>query len=121
MFTDIPEQVDFIDRMPDYDLSLYVNKKMKTDCDTSLDALERALPVLEAIPQESWNEQTIHDELFKLIAEMGVKNGYILWPVRVAISGKQFTPGGAIEIADIIGKPDTIARMKRSIEMLKNR
>ena len=52
---------------------------------------------------------------------MGVKNGYILWPVRVAISGKQFTPGGAIEIADIIGKPDTIARMKRSIEMLKNR
>ncbi len=121
VFTDIPEQVDFIDRMPDYDLSLYVNKKMKTDCDTSLDALERALPVLEAIPQESWNEQTIHDELFKLIAEMGVKNGYILWPVRVAISGKQFTPGGAIEIADIIGKPDTIARMKRSIEMLKNR
>lgn len=121
VFTDIPEQVDFIDRMPDYDLSLYVNKKMKTDCDTSLDALERALPVLEAIPQERWNEQTIHDELFKLIAEMGVKNGYILWPVRVAISGKQFTPGGAIEIADIIGKPDTIARMKRSIEMLKNR
>ena len=121
VFTDIPEQVDFIDRMPDYDLSLYVNKKMKTDCDTSLDALERALPVLEAIPQGSWNEQTIHDELSKLIAEMGVKNGYILWPVRVAISGKQFTPGGAIEIADIIGKPDTIARMKRSIEMLKNR
>lgn len=121
VFTDIPEQVDFIDRMPDYDLSLYVNKKMKTDCDTSLDALERALPVLEAIPQERWNEQTIHDELFKLIAEMGVKNGYILWPARVAISGKQFTPGGAIEIADIIGKPDTIARMKRSIEMLKNR
>ena len=121
VFTDIPEQVDFIDRMPDYDLSLNVNKKMKTDCDTSLDALERALPVLEAIPQERWNEQTIHDELFKLIAEMGVKNGYILWPVRVAISGKQFTPGGAIEIADIIGKPDTIARMKRSIEMLKNR
>ena len=121
VFTDIPEQVDFIDRMPDYDLSLYVNKKMKTDCDTSLDALERALPVLEAIPQERWNEQTIHDELFKLIAEIGVKNGYILWPVRVAISGKQFTPGGAIEIADIIGKPDTIARMKRSIEMLKNR
>jgi len=117
VFTDIPEQVDFIDEMPDYDLALYENKKMKTNCDTALDALERSLPVMEAV--EDWRFDVLHDELFKLIADMGVKNGYILWPVRVAISGKQFTPGGAFEIAEIIGKEDTISRMKRSIEMLK--
>lgn len=117
VFTDIPEQVDFIDEMPDYDLALYENKKMKTNCDTALDALERSLPVMEAI--EDWRFDVLHDALFKLIADMGVKNGYILWPVRVAISGKQFTPGGAFEIAEIIGKDETVSRMKRSIEMLK--
>ena len=121
VFSEIPEQVDFIDAMPDYELSLYDNKKMKTNADTALDALEKVLPVLEAIDEASWNFETIHDKLFELIASMEVKNGYILWPVRVAISGKQFTPGGAFEIAEIIGKADTIARMKRSIEMLKSR
>lgn len=121
VFSEIPEQVDFIDAMPDYELSLYDNKKMKTNADTALDALEKALPVLEAIDEASWNFETIHDKLFELIASMEVKNGYILWPVRVAISGKQFTPGGAFEIAEIIGKADTIARMNRSLEMLKSR
>ncbi len=121
VFADIPEQVDFIDEMPDYDLALYENKKMKTNADTALVALEASLPVLEAIDEEAWNFETIHDKLFELIASMEVKNGFILWPVRVAISGKQFTPGGAFEIAEIIGKADTIARMKRSLEMLKNR
>ena len=121
VFSEIPEQVDFIDAMPDYELSLYDNKKMKTNADTALDALEKVLPVLEAIDEENWNFETIHDKLFELIASMEVKNGYILWPVRVAISGKQFTPGGAFEIAEIIGKADTIARMKHSLEMLKSR
>ncbi len=121
VFADIPEQVDFIDAMPDYDLALYENKKMKTNADTALVALEASLPVLEAIDEADWAFDNIHDKLFELIASMEVKNGYILWPVRVAISGKQFTPGGAFEIAEIIGKADTIARMKRSIEMLKNR
>ncbi len=121
VFADIPEQVDFIDAMPDYELSLYENKKMKTNADTALVALEASLPVLEAIDEADWKFDNIHDKLFELIAAMEVKNGYILWPVRVAISGKQFTPGGAFEIAEIIGKADTIARMKRSIEMLKNR
>ena len=78
MFTDIPEQVDFIDEMPDYDLALYENKKMKTNCDTALDALTRSLPVMEAI--EDWRFDVLHDALFKLIADMGVKNGYVLSP-----------------------------------------
>ena len=117
VLTEIPDQVDFFDEMPDYDLALYENKKMKTNCETAIVALEKALPVLENL--EDWSFDALHDALFALIAEMEVKNGYILWPVRVAISGKQFTPGGALEIAEIIGKDETIKRMKRSIEMLK--
>ena len=104
--------------MPDYDLALYENKKMKTNRETAVDALNRSLPVLEAIPESEWNFQNLHDKLFELITEMGVKNGYVLWSLRVAISGKQFTPGGAFEIAEIIGKEETIARINRSVEML---
>ncbi len=118
VFSEIPEQVDFIDEMPDYDLSLYENKKMKTNRETAVDALNRSLPVLEAIPESEWNYESLHDKLFELIAEMGVKNGYVLWPLRVAISGKQFTPGGAFEIAEIIGKDETLKRLHRSMEML---
>ncbi|MCD7889936.1 MAG: glutamate--tRNA ligase [Oscillospiraceae bacterium] len=118
VFSEIPEQVDFIDEMPDYDLSLYENKKMKTNRETAVDALTRALPVLEAIPESDWNFQNLHDKLFELISEMGVKNGYVLWSLRVAISGKQFTPGGAFEIAEIIGKEETVKRINRSLEML---
>ncbi len=119
VFTDIPEQVDFIDSMPDYELSLYENKKMKTNCDTSYEVLTHTLPVLEGLKE--WNFDSLHDALFKLIADMEVKNGYVLWPVRVAISGKQFTPGGALEIADIIGRDDTLERMRRSIRKLESR
>ncbi len=118
VFSEIPEQVDFIDEMPDYDLSLYENKKMKTNRETAVDALTRALPVLEAIPESEWSFQNLHDRLFELISEMGVKNGYVLWSLRVAISGKQFTPGGAFEIAEIIGKKETLKRIHRSLEML---
>lgn len=116
VFTDIPDQVDFIDIMPDYDLSLYENKKMKTNRDTSLEVLKKALPALEGLKE--WNMDSLHECLFGLVAEMGVKNGYVLWPVRVAISGKQFTPGGALEIADIIGREDTLSRMRLSIDKL---
>ena len=117
VLTDIPAQVDFLDEMPEYDLSLYENKKMKTNRETSLEVLENVLPALENITD--WNFDVLHDVLFNLIAEMGVKNGYLLWPVRVAITGKQFTPGGAVEAADIIGKAETLSRMKRSIELLR--
>lgn len=119
LFTDIPEQVDFIDVLPEYDTVLYCHKKMKTDEGTSLVALKEALPVLEAI--ESWNTESIHEALFALVEKLGVKNGYILWPVRVALSGKQFTPGGAIEIAEIIGKIDSISRIKKGIEILESK
>lgn len=116
IFTDIPEQVDFIDALPEYDISMYCHKKMKTNEETSLIALKEALPVLENISE--WTVDNIHEALFGLVEKLGVKNGYILWPVRTAVSGKQFTPGGAVEMCYILGKEDTLARIKKGIEKL---
>lgn len=116
IFTDIPEQVDFIDNLPEYDISMYCHKKMKTNEETSLIALKESLPVLENISE--WTVDNIHEALFGLVEKLGVKNGYILWPVRTAVSGKQFTPGGAVEMCYILGKEDTLARIKKGIEKL---
>ncbi|MEF9976313.1 MAG: glutamate--tRNA ligase [Oscillospiraceae bacterium] len=116
VLSDIPEQIDFIDELPDYDLAMYENKKMKTNKETSKKALTDILPVLEGI--ESFTKDNIHTALFALIETLGVKNGIVLWPLRVAVSGKQFTPGGGIELAAIIGKEKAIARVKHAIELL---
>lgn len=116
VLSDIPEQIDFIDALPEYDTQMYTHKKMKTDAAISLDVLKKALPVIENITD--WTEEGVHEALFALIAEMGVKNGTVLWPVRTALSGKQFTPGGAIEIAYILGKDECISRIKKGIEKL---
>ncbi len=117
VFTDIPEQVDFIDEMPDYSIDLYTNKKMKTTPETSLNALKKILPVLEGL--DNFTQEGVHEALFKLIETEGVKNGVILFPLRVALSGKQFTPGGGVELAVILGKEDTLARLKKSIAKLE--
>ena len=116
VFSDIPEQVDFIDALPEYDLEMYRHKKMKTTPETALEALQAALPVLEGV--ETWDAEHIHEALFAKIAELGVKNGWMLWPVRTAVSGKQFTPGGGVELCAILGKEDTLSRMHTAIERL---
>ncbi|MDD2956690.1 MAG: glutamate--tRNA ligase [Oscillospiraceae bacterium] len=113
---DIPEQVDFIDSLPEYDTALYTHKKMKTNEESSLEALKAVLPVLEEL--DEFTELNIHDALFALIEKMGVKNGWLLWPVRVAVSGKQFTPGGGVEIAAILGKDETLSRLRKGVELL---
>ena len=89
---------------------------MKTNSENSLEALQAALPVLEAI--EDWTKENIHDELIALVERLELKNGRILWPIRVAVSGKAFTPGGGVELAHILGKDETIARINRGIEKL---
>lgn len=116
LFTDIPEQVDFIDKLPDYDIELYTHKKMKTNPETALEALKAVLPVLESL--DDFTEEKVHEAVFGLIAKMEVKNGWMLWPIRTALSGKQFTPGGGIELCAILGKDDTINRIKKGIEKL---
>ena len=113
---DIPEQLDFIDALPDYSTELYVHKKMKTDTENSLSSLREVLPALEAL--EDYSVEGVHGALFAVIERLGVKNGLILWPVRVAVSGKQFTPGGGVEICALLGKQETLARIRKGIELL---
>ncbi|MBR7163419.1 MAG: glutamate--tRNA ligase, partial [Clostridia bacterium] len=114
--SDIPEQLDFIDVLPEYDPALYCHKKMKTNEENSLTSLKEILPVLEGIAD--WNYDALHEALFSLIEKLEVKNGLILWPLRVAVSGKSFTPGGGIELAELLGKEETLARIKKGIELL---
>lgn len=116
ILSDIPEKLTFIDEMPDYDLSLYENKKMKTNAETAKQALELMLPVLEA--QGDFSFETLHTALFALIEKTGCKNGFMLWPLRVALSGLPMTPGGGIELAATIGKQKTIERIKAALERL---
>ncbi|NLC69131.1 MAG: glutamate--tRNA ligase [Clostridiaceae bacterium] len=116
VLSSIPENVDFIDNLPEYETSLYVHKKMKTDENVSLASLKTALPVLEEL--QTWDETVIHDALISLAGEMGIKNSQLLWPVRVALTGKEVSPGGAIEMASILGKSETIRRIKIGIEKL---
>lgn len=108
--------VDFLEEMPDYSTDLYTHKKMKTNPDVALNALKWVLPILESITD--FTEQSIHDTLIPAIAESGMKNGQVLWPLRIAISGKASTPGGAVEIAYLLGKDETIRRVKAAIEKL---
>ena len=116
LFTEIPEQVDFIDTLPEYDNSLYCHKKMKTNEENSLASLKDILPVLEEVTD--WTTDNIHEALFSLIERMGVKNGIVLWPLRVAVSGKSFTPGGGIELCYILGKEESLKRIRKGIEKL---
>ena len=116
LLTDIPEKVDFIDTLREYSDDLYFNKKMKTDPETALEALNIIKPILEGVTD--WNEENIHSALFAEIEKRGVKNGFMLWPLRVALSGKPLTPGGGIELAAILGKEDSIRRVEKGIEQL---
>ena len=117
VLTSIPEAVDFINELPDYDLQMFVHKKSKTTLENSFEALKGLLPVIEAM--DNWNETSIHDTVFAHIEALGVKNSLILWPLRTAVSGKAVTPGGAIEIADILGKQESIRRINIAIERLE--
>ncbi len=108
--------LDFIDTLPDYDVALYTHKKSKTNSEVALDTLNSVLPVLEGL--EDWNTDAIHDALFKLIEDKGCKNAIVLYPLRVAVSGKAFTPGGAIEICYLLGKEDSLERIRKGIEKL---
>ena len=116
IFTDIAEQIDFIDALPEYDLEMYRHKKMKTTPETAREALTKLLPVLETL--EDWTTDGIHGAVFGLIEQLGVKNGWMLWPLRTAVSGKPCTPGGGIELCAILGKDETIQRVRIAIERL---
>jgi glutamyl-tRNA synthetase len=113
---DIAPLVDFLDVLPDYSLELYVHKKMKTDQENSLEALQAVLPVLEGMPH--WTFDAIHEALVGLAQRLELKNGRIMWPVRVAVSGKESTPGGAVELCQILGRQETLRRIRDGISQL---
>lgn len=115
--TDIPEQVDFFDTLPEYSPELYRHKKMKTDEAISLDILKKLIPVISNISE--WTHEAIHDALFGLIAELEVKNGIVLWPLRTALSGKPTTPGGGVELCEILGKDESLSRINAGILLLE--
>lgn len=116
VFDRIPDMVAFLAKLPDYDTALYTHKKMKTDPDISRASLHMIKPVLEGIFE--WTEPVLHDTVLAAIAEAKLKNGAVLWPLRIAISGQANTPGGAIEIMRLLGKEKTLRRIDDGLTRL---
>lgn len=116
IFPDIRDHIDFFEELPEYDVAMYTHKKMKTNAQTSLEVLQEILPVLEA--QEDYSNDALYQTLLKYVEQKGCKNGYVMWPIRTAVSGKQMTPGGAIELMEVLGKEESLARIRKGIELL---
>lgn len=113
---EIVDMVDFFEELPEYNPEMYTHKKMKTNSENSLEVLTELLPILEKT--DDYSADGLHDVVFEYIAQKGCKNGQALWPLRTAVSGKQMTPAGAFEIMEIIGKVESILRIKKGIELL---
>ena len=116
VLTDIPEKLDFFDALPEYDTELFVHKKSKSDKDSSREMLGRVIPLFEAL--ESWEDENILNVMVQLAEELEVKNAKVMWPVRIAAAGKAVTPGGAVEICRILGKAETLRRLRIGLEKL---
>lgn len=117
VFPDIQEKIDFFEELPEYDISMYTHKKMKTNSENSLEVLQEMLPRLEEL--DDYSMEGIEGICKEYIAEKELKNGRVLWPLRTAVSGKQMTPGGAYEIMEILGKEESLARIRKGIAMLQ--
>lgn len=117
VFTQIPEMVDFLTAIPAYDAALFTNKKSKTNPEVAAHVLDLAISALDALPD--WAESAIHDTLLGVAAEQGLKNGTMLWPVRIALAGKTVTPGGAIEIAVLLGREESMKRLRTGRALLE--
>lgn len=118
VFPDIPGLVDFFEKLPEYDTAMYTHKKMKTNSETSLAVLKEVLPLLSK--QEDYSNDALYRMLCKFVSEKGYKNGYVLWPIRTAVSGRQMTPAGATEVMEILGKEESLKRIQKGIELLEN-
>lgn len=113
---DIKDHIDFFEAVPEYDIEMYSHKKMKTDAASSLAVLTEILPIFKE--QDDFGNDALYATISKFVSDKGVKNGYVLWPIRTAVSGKQMTPGGATEIMEILGKDESIARIEAAIKKL---
>lgn len=117
VFPEIRDHIDFFETLPEYDIAMYTHKKMKTNAETSLKVLKDVLPILEA--QEDFSNDALFAALSAYVSETGVKTGFVMWPVRTAVSGKQMTPAGATEIMEVLGKEESLKRIRKGIEMLE--
>ncbi|MCI7323758.1 MAG: glutamate--tRNA ligase [Lachnospiraceae bacterium] len=117
IFPDIREHIDFFEELPEYDVAMYTHKKMKTNTQTSLEVLTEVLPLLEE--QEDYSNDALYALLQDYVAKKEVKTGYVMWPIRTAVSGKQMTPGGATELMEVLGKEESIRRIRKGIELLQ--
>ena len=117
VFPDIADHVDFFEALPEYDTAMYTHKKMKTNAETSLKVLTDVLPLLEA--QDDFTNDALYGVLSKYVEDTGVKTGFVMWPIRTAVSGKQMTPAGATEIMEVLGKEESLARIRKGIQMLE--
>lgn len=118
VFPDIAEKIDFFEKLPEYDVAMYTHKKMKTNSENSLQVLKDFLPRLEAL--DTFNHDSLESVVKEYVSEKGCKNGLALWPLRTAVSGKQMTPGGAYEIMEILGKEESLQRIRKGIELLND-
>ena len=116
VFPDIADQTGFFEELPEYDNELYRHKKMKTDPEKGLDLLKEVLPLLEA--QDDYSNDALFELLKGFAEEKGYKIGYVMWPLRTAVSGKQNTPGGATELMEVFGKEESLRRIRAGIEKL---
>lgn len=116
VFPDIEAHIDFFEELPEYDTAMYTHKKMKTNEESSLQVLTEVLPILEA--QVDFSNDALYAALSEYVAEKGYKTGFVMWPIRTAVSGKQMTPAGATEIMEVLGKEESLARIRRGIELL---
>ena len=117
VFPDIEEQIDFFEELPEYDTAMYCHKKMKTNEETSLEVLKEILPRFEEC--DDYSNDSLFAVLKQYVTDKGCKNGFAMWPVRTAVSGKQNTPGGATEIMEILGKEESLNRIRKAIELLE--
>jgi glutamyl-tRNA synthetase len=117
VLNEIPEMVDFLVNLADYDIELYVHKRSKSTLESSYENLVKAYKVLETL--DDWSEDSIKKVLFDLVEELAAKLNFVLWPVRIAASGKQITPGGGIEILYLLGKEESLRRLQVGIDKLK--
>ena len=116
IFPDIAGHIDFFEEMPEYDVSMYTHKKMKCTAETSLQVLQDVLPILEE--QTDYSNDGLYKRLMEYVNEKGYKTGFVMWPIRTAVSGRQMTPAGASEIMEVLGKEESLARIRAGIEKL---
>lgn len=118
VYPDMKELVDFLETLPEYDIAMYTHKKMKTNGESSLEVLQELLPILEV--QEDYSNEALYQVIMDYVEKKGCKNGYAMWPVRTAVSGRQMTPAGATEIMELLGREESVKRIRKGIVLLRN-